>query len=119
MNQKVLDRTVLQPGEFLFKEGDVGDRAYVIQEGAINIVKDGAEGDVILGTIEKGGIFGEMALIDDQPRMASAVAASPCTVIIVGRDVFQRKLSKCDPFVRGLLGIFVKNIRSMVEEKVG
>jgi len=59
-----------------------------------------------------------MALIDDQPRMASAVAASTSTVIVISRDVFQRKLAKCDPFVRGLLGIFVKNIRSMVEDRI-
>ena len=118
MNQKVLDRIVLQPGESLFREGDHGDRAYVVQEGMIDIVKNGSDGEIVLGTIEKGGIFGEMALIDDQPRMASAVAASTSTIIVIGRDVFQHKLLKCDPFVRGLLGIFVKNIRSMVEERV-
>jgi hypothetical protein len=59
-----------------------------------------------------------MAPIDDQPRMAPAIAADTSTVIVNSRDVFQRKLQKCDPFVRGLLGIFVKNIRSMVEERV-
>ena len=118
MNQQVLDRIVLQPGDALFREGDYGDRAFVVQEGTVDIVKRSAEGDVVLGTIEKGGIFGEMALIDDKPRMASAVASTTCTIIVIVRDVFQRKLSKCDPFVRGLLGIFVKNIRSMVEQRI-
>jgi CRP-like cAMP-binding protein len=118
MTAQILDRVVLQPGEFLFKEGEPGERAYVIQEGKIDILKSTTDGEVVLGTIEKGGIFGEMALIDNQPRMASAVAASTCTVIVINRDTFQRKLSKCDPFVRGLLGIFVKNIRSMVEEHI-
>ncbi len=118
MNTQVLDRIVLQAGESIFREGEPGERAYVVQEGMIDIVKKSADGEVILGNIEKGGIFGEMALIDDQPRMASAVAASTTTVIVISRDVFQRKLQKCDPFVRGLLGIFVKNIRSMVEERI-
>ncbi|MBT3990147.1 MAG: cyclic nucleotide-binding domain-containing protein [Rhodospirillaceae bacterium] len=118
MTAQVLDRIVLQPGEALFKEGDIGDRAFVVQEGVIDIVKNATDGDVVLGSIEKGGIFGEMALIDDQPRMASAIASSSCTIIVINRDVFQRKLSKCDPFVRGLLGIFVKNIRSMVEDRI-
>lgn len=108
----------MQAGEALFQEGDQGDRAYVVQEGNVDIVKNGVDGEVILGTVEKGGIFGEMALIDDQPRMASAIAADTSTVIVNSRDGFQRKLQKCDPFVRGLLGIFVKNIRSMVEERV-
>ena len=118
MTAQVLDRIVLQAGESLFREGERGERAYVVQEGMIDIVKKSAEGEVVLGNIEKGGIFGEMALIDDQPRMASAVAASTTTVIVISRDVFQRKLQKCDPFVRGLVGIFVKNIRSMVEERI-
>ncbi len=108
----------MRAGEALFQEGDQGDRAYVVQEGNVDIVKNGVDGEVILGTVEKGGIFGEMALIDDQPRMASAIAADTSTVIVINRDVFQRKLQKCDPFVRGLLGIFVKNIRSMIEERV-
>ena len=118
MAQQVLDRIVLQVGDPIFREGEHGECAYVVQEGMIDIVKNAADGDVVLGTIKKGGIFGEMALIDDQPRMASAVAASTSTVIVISRDVFQRKLQKCDPFVRGLLGIFVKNIRSMVEERI-
>ena len=108
MTQQVLDRIVLQAGEAIFSEGDHGDRAYVVQEGMIDIIKKTADGEFVLGNVDKGGIFGEMALIDDQPRMASAVAASTTTVIVISRDVFQRKLQKCDPFVRGLLGIFVK-----------
>ena len=70
----------MQAGEALFQEGDQGDRAYVVQEGNVDIVKNGVDGEVILGTVEKGGIFGEMALIDDQPRMATAIAADKSTL---------------------------------------
>jgi len=112
--QKILDRLVIAEGEAVFKEGDLGDRAYVVQDGLIDIVRIDDDGtETLLGTVEKGGIFGEMALIDDQPRMATARAAVATTVIAVPRDVFAKKLAKCDPFIRGLLGIFVRNIRSM------
>ena len=72
MDQGVLDRLTLKSGDFVFKEGEEGNHAYVVQEGTIDIVRKNSEGeDIVLGTVEKGGIFGEMALIDDQPRMAN------------------------------------------------
>ena len=118
MAQGILDRIVVRSGDNIFSEGDVGNKAYIVQEGLIEIIRNTADGEVILGSVEKGGIFGEMALIDDQPRMATARAATSVTVISIGRDTFNRKLANCDPFVRGLLGIFVRNIRSMVDEKL-
>jgi CRP-like cAMP-binding protein len=114
--KKILDRLVIAEGSTVFNEGDRGDRAYVVQEGIIEIVRDDEHRNpVVLGIVEKGGIFGEMALIDDQPRMASARARVATTVIVVPRDVFAQKLARCDPFIRGLLGIFVRNIRSMAQ----
>jgi len=114
--KKILDRLVITEGAAVFQEGDPGDRAYVVQDGIIEILRRNDDGtETVLGKIEKGGIFGEMALIDDQPRMATARAAVSTTVIAVPRDVFAQKLSKCDPFIRGLLGIFVRNIRSMAK----
>jgi CRP/FNR family cyclic AMP-dependent transcriptional regulator len=118
-SSSILERIVYQAGESVFQEGDVGNRAYVVQEGLIEILRESADGaEVVLGSIEKGGIFGEMALIDDQPRMATAKAAAMTTVIVINREMFRKKLAKSDPFVRGLLGIFVKNIRNMVNDRI-
>ena len=118
MELSVLERVVFKAGEAVFKDGDKGNNAFIVQEGLIEIVKGSGNEEVILGTIEKGGIFGEMALIDDQPRMASARAADDTTVIVIDRDMFRKKLAKSDPFVRGLLGIFTKNLRSMADRRV-
>ena len=120
MAQGVLDRRILQTGDFVFKEDEEGDQAYVVEDGAIEIVRENSEGeDIVLGTVEKGGIFGEMALIDDQPRMAAARARASSVLIVIDRNMFHAKLANCDPFIRGLLGIFVRNIRSMVERQLG
>ena len=114
--RRFIDRKVYYAGDRIFKEGDPGDRAYIVERGMIEIFKliDGRE--VVLGTINKGGIFGEMALIDNAPRMAAARAVQQTTLVIVTRDVFESKLAKSDPFVRGLINIFVKNIRRMGQE---
>ena len=60
-----------------------------------------------------------IAIVDDQPRMAAARARAGSTLIVIDRTMFPGELAKCDPFIRGLLGIFVKNIRSMVERQLG
>ncbi|NVK18366.1 MAG: cyclic nucleotide-binding domain-containing protein [Methylocystaceae bacterium] len=114
--KRFIDRKVFYAGDKIFKEGEPGDRAYIVERGMVEIYKmiDGRE--VVLGTINKGGIFGEMALIDNSPRMAAARAVQQTTLVIITRDVFESKLAKADPFVRGLINIFVKNIRRMGQE---
>ena len=116
--EKILERKVYQMGEVIFKEGDEGSRAYVVQSGEVEISKmlDGTR--TVLGTIGKGGIFGEMALIDDAPRMASAVALDVTTVILVSRQMMEEKLSKADPFLRGLINIFANNLRRLANQKM-
>lgn len=109
MAGKVLERRVFFAGTNVFREGDEGDRAYLIQEGQVEIIKNG----VTLATLGKGELFGEMALVDDQPRMASARALTDVSVVVISREAFREKLAKADPFIRGLLSIFVRNIRNL------
>ena len=106
---RVLERKVFYAGQKIFSEGDRGDRAYLIQSGSVDIVKN----EMPLATLNAGELFGEMALIDDKPRMATALAQTDVTVVIISRDSFNEKLSKADPFIRGLLNIFVRNIRNL------
>ena len=107
----VLQRQTFKKGDSVFKEGDEGNMAYVVQDGEVEVVKiiDGHE--KVLGTVGKGGILGEMALIDSKPRMAAARAASGVTVICVTQQMFDEKLQKSDPFIRGLLNILAENVR--------
>jgi CRP/FNR family transcriptional regulator, cyclic AMP receptor protein len=113
MASQVLQRKTYKPGDKIFKEGDEGNLAYVVQEGEVEIVKviDGEE--KVLGAVGKNGIFGEMALIDSKPRMAAARAAVGTTIICVTRQMFEEKLRKSDPFIRGLLNILADDIRSI------
>lgn len=107
----ILQRQTFQAGDRIFKEGDEGNQAYVVQSGEVEIVKliDGVE--TVLGSISKGGMFGEMALIDSKPRMATARCSKGATVIVVTRGMFDQKMNKADPFIRGLLNILVDHIR--------
>ncbi len=112
---EVLQRQTLQAGDRIFKEGDEGNTAYVVQAGEIEIFKTVDDKEVVLGRVGQGAIFGEMALIDSKPRMAGARASKGSTVIVITRAMFEEKLHKADPFIRGLLNILVDNIRSMTK----
>ncbi len=114
---QVLDRKVYAEGERIFREGESGSRAYIIQRGTVDIIKSINGEDIVVGSVGPGGIFGEMALIDDEPRMASAVVTDYCVCIIVTSTVFQKKLTGLDPFLAGVLRILVENIRSIQTAK--
>jgi len=108
----ILERRTLKGGETVFREGEAGSSAYVVQSGEIVIIRtiDGEE--VELGTIGVGGIFGEMALIDDKPRMATAKVKNGATVVTISKAMYQEKLKTTDPFIRALLRIMVETVRS-------
>ena len=117
MSSAVMPRQTFGPGEAIFQEGMIGDVAYVVQEGEVEIAKTTSKNRRrVLGFIRNGGMFGEMALIDGKPRMAAATATKPTTCLIIRRDVFEKKLNAADPFVKGLLRILVRNVRSMADE---
>ena len=113
MTDTILQRQTYQAGDRIFKEGDEGNLAYVVQSGEVEIVKDVDGVEKVLGTVGQGGIFGEMALIDSKPRMASARCSKGSSIILVSRATFEEKLAKSDPFIRGLLNILVKLIREI------
>ncbi|MDP2698769.1 cyclic nucleotide-binding domain-containing protein [Thalassospira sp.] len=114
-NTKVLDRQVFAADQIIFREGKPGSAAYVVQEGRVEIyktLKDNAE--VVLGEIEAGGLFGELALIDDEPRMASARAKDRTVVIAISRRQFEHKMQSSDRFIQAILRILLSNYRSVV-----
>ncbi len=108
----ILQRRTYKAGDIIFKEGEDGSHAYVIQEGEVEIVKNIDGEKKILGVVGKGGMFGEMALIDSKPRMAMARASRGTTIIVVSQSMFDQKMSKADPFIRGLLNILADHVRS-------
>ena len=83
----------LKEGEVVFDEGDPGDSLYLVGEGSIKISKAGRGGrQETLGFIESGNFFGEMGLLDRQPRSAKATAASPSLLASVDERTFQHIL---------------------------
>ena len=107
------------PAEWtVFHEGDMGYCAWYIESGKVLIFKNGPGGRTPLGALGPGEIFGELALIDDSPRMASAVTMAPSVLVPIARHYVQERIKKADPFISKLLNILVKNVRSITDRHV-
>jgi CRP/FNR family cyclic AMP-dependent transcriptional regulator len=85
---------VIEAGRDLFKEGDPGDTMYVIQKGRIKITKRVNNIEKILMVLGKGDFFGEMALIRQMPRTATATAIDSCELLTFNRNGFISMISK-------------------------
>jgi CRP/FNR family transcriptional regulator, cyclic AMP receptor protein len=115
----------LRPGEVLFREGDAGDAMYVVVEGRVRIGKHipGA-GEEALAFMERGDWFGEMALIDNQPRSAEATAHDEGAVVLaIPSDVVAglldiRKVSSLR-LLRILCQLVAKRLREIDDKLVG
>ena len=115
MDSEILQRQAFKPGDIVFNDGEEGRMAYIIQTGEVEIIKPINGKDHILGTIGEGGMFGEMALIDSKPRMATARTTLATTVICVNQQMFEDKMTEADPFIRGLLTMFAGSIRELTD----
>lgn len=114
----VIERKTYAEGDVVFKQGTTGRTAYIVQKGSVDILHQTPDGEERkLANVGQGAIFGEMALIDDNPRMATARCTEPTTVIVVTEQMFLHKLEQADPFIRGLMHIMAETIRRMSDAK--
>jgi len=96
-------RVALSDGQVLFREGDAPTTAFLVESGCLRItaIVDGSPR--VLGDVDAGGLVGEVAVLDDSPRTATATAVGPCVLTAVDRNQFAERLAVADPIVRALL----------------
>ena len=83
----VIDSTTLKDGETLFHAGEPGDALYIVRSGEIELyIKDTAGQRIVLNTARPGDFFGELALLDEGPRTATAAALADSELLVLGRD---------------------------------
>jgi signal transduction histidine kinase len=81
--------------QIIFKEGDAGDGVYFVKDGLVQIQAVMGQGESkALGRIPPGELFGEMAVLDNQPRSATAMAEEPTTVYFIGRAELDQLLDR-------------------------
>ena len=98
-------------GEAIVKEGDAGLGFYVIIEGQAEVRRKGKP----LAKLQRGSFFGEMALLDDQPRSADVIATEPTRCLVLLRWNFWSLVSKNKKVMRGLFKEMAGRLRKINE----
>jgi class 3 adenylate cyclase/CRP-like cAMP-binding protein/tetratricopeptide (TPR) repeat protein len=102
----------LEAGERLFGRGEAGDELFLVDEGRVAMtVPDGQDGDRTLASLGPGEVLGEVALFDDGPRTASAVAESDARLLAFGREPILRLLERHPAVVERLIAILDDRLR--------
>lgn len=83
-----LGREHFEPSEVIFRQGDRGDRLYIVVDGEVELVQEDSDGERVLGRLAQGGCFGEMALVNDMPRMATARSVTSVNLLSIDRQAF-------------------------------
>ena len=97
------------PGQAIFEEGQPGNLMYVVQEGSVDVVVRGK----VVDTVGPGGIVGEMALIDQQPRSATAIAKTECKLVPVDEQRFKHLVQQTPFFAIEVMRVMAHRLRRM------
>jgi CRP/FNR family transcriptional regulator, cyclic AMP receptor protein len=101
-----------EPGDIIFKEGEKGDLMYVLLEGAVELKMKVERGETVLKTVDTpNDFFGEMALLDDRPRSASAIAAKKTRALAVDGPTFESMILSNGKFALKIIKILAARIR--------
>lgn len=98
--------------EVVFRQGDDGDAFYMVVSGSI-IISRGATKLATLGSREG---FGEMSILDSEPRSASATAAEDTTLLMLDRDSFDRAIEQNPVVARGVYRVLTERLRNTLAQ---
>ncbi len=101
------DIRTVTAGQVIFTEGQAGDFMYAVLEGEVEITRQGR----MLETISAGGVFGEMALLDQQPRAASARAKTDSRLAAITDKRFTSVVSQNPPFALEMMRVLTERLR--------
>ncbi|WAS93301.1 serine/threonine protein kinase [Nannocystis punicea] len=98
--------TSVAAGELVIREGEVGEAAYIVRAGKLQVFKNVGQGRVVLRQLGPGDVFGETAILAASPRTASVVALTDSELVVVTRKTIERELDAMQPW----LAAFVRTL---------
>lgn len=101
-------KVTFSDGEIIFRAGDRADNAYVVEQGQVHIIA----GETLLNTLTPGALLGEMGILDDTCRTATAIAKGETVLTAINRAQMTERLSHADPILRLLVEVLLARFRS-------
>lgn len=104
-------------GEVIFREGDIGHEVFIIQSGMVEIARTTEDGKrVTLAFLGEGTLFGEMALVDQEPRSATATALEDSVCYVLPEERFAKDFADAPPLIQTMLRLMVQRLRLTTRE---
>jgi CRP/FNR family cyclic AMP-dependent transcriptional regulator len=99
----------VEAGKVIFREGDPGDAVYVVLGGRVELRVNGQ----LVETVEPGGVLGEMALIEQAPRVATATAQTACDLQPISEARFMSMIRQTPHFALQIMKVIASRLRAM------
>ena len=99
----------VEAGKIIFREGDPGDAVYVVLDGRVELHVNGQ----LVETVEPGGVLGEMALIEQAPRVATATARTACDLQPISEARFMSMIQQTPHFALQIMKVIASRLRAM------
>lgn len=109
---EAFDRVVFDGQELVFQWGELGDSAYVIEEGCVEVLTGSGSEQRRVAILTDGAMFGEVALLDRQPRTATVRTLVPTRLIRIDRSHVEELLLRADPVIQYLMQLLLARFRS-------
>ena len=109
---RLVDEVDVPAGRVLMREGDTGREFFIVVDGTVGIDRGGTR----IRTIEPGGFFGEIALLAEGPRTATATTDGPATLLVLGHREFHTLMDRYPSIRDCILGSLAKRIRTLQPE---
>ena len=108
-----MDTITFKKGEDVIEEGTLGDCAYIVEQGSVEVSKLTPHGEKqVLGVLGKSEIFGEMGLIDGLPRCATVTALETCVLSICSKETFNNLADHNPESLLPIFKVLVRRLRS-------
>ena len=101
----------------IFRDGEPGQTMFIVLEGQVEISKVLGDRKTVLAELEAGSIFGEMALIDNQPRSATATATAKVTALVISRELYRSRIEDVPKWLQAFFAIIVERLRGATKNQ--
>lgn len=117
MSGKTIEKHTFMQGHVLFRQGDIADNCYLVRDGEIELSRASESGKIrAFTTVKKGEILGEMSMIGDTPRTATATVIKDVELAVISRQDFDEQLDRLNPFMKRLIRLIFQRLSNTTKD---
>lgn len=107
----------IESGQWIVREGEPADDAYIVISGAVEVVTGIGDGQTVLGTLDKGDIFGEIGVLEQRPRTASVRSIRPTVLARLDRETLTEMIERSDVAASCLRLLAARRLMNSIEKR--